>query len=171
MLLDQMTFGNPLASWREVVYILLSITLHNACECNDSTLYHTILRFACRQALQGQPGCEEPANRTIAIICGSQAHQFIGNARHNGYQHDARKHLEEQRGGADQGKHEDRNDHHNQKKPRTTAGMHSRSAAYMGYIQWIALLHRINRLVFGSVVAEKTLNIGDATNQVKIADQ
>src|SRR5947209_3332370 len=71
MLLDQMTFGNPLDMWKEVVRILLSITLHDAGECNNSTLYHTIVRFACRQALQGQPWGEEPANRTIAVIRGS----------------------------------------------------------------------------------------------------
>src|SRR5436305_15318246 len=68
LLLDQTTFGNPLDRWREVVRILLSVALHNAGECNNSTLYHTIVRFACRQALQGQPWCKEPANRTIAVI-------------------------------------------------------------------------------------------------------
>src|SRR6266699_1757149 len=68
--------------------------MHDAFYCIDSTLYHTIIGFARRQTLQCETRGEQPAHDTITIVCGTQAHQFVGNSGNDGYQHYARDEVE-----------------------------------------------------------------------------
>src|SRR5579872_1522151 len=49
--------------------------------------------------------------------------------------------------------------------------MHTRSAAHMGNIQWIARLHSVNCFMFRAMIAKDPLDIRHSPDEIEVANQ